>query len=88
MFTALPLIWFAAAAERLVRANRLAEIDRHLPGLDQSLAAAEHARDAAAAKMVSDHLQECGYALLCNGRVMLEHGELLPVPRQVGAGAA
>jgi len=42
---------------------------------------APEARDAAAAKMISDHLQECGYALLCNGRVMLEHGELLPVPR-------
>jgi len=42
---------------------------------------APDARDAAAAKMIFDHLQECGYALLCNGRVMLEHGDLLPVPR-------
>ena len=39
----------AAAAERLLRANRLAEIDRQLPGLQQSLAAAEEARDNAAA---------------------------------------
>ena len=39
----------AAAAERLLRGNRLAEIDRTLPGLDAALAAAESARDAAAA---------------------------------------
>jgi chromosome segregation protein len=39
----------AAAAERLLRANRLAEIDRQLPGLEQTVATAEEARDAAAA---------------------------------------
>ncbi len=39
----------AAAAERLLRANRLAEIDGQLPGLQQLLAAAEEARDSAAA---------------------------------------
>jgi len=49
---------------------------------------APDARDAAAAKMISDHLQECGYALLCNGRVMLEHGDLLPVPRPPSSAAA
>ena len=38
------------------------------------------APDAAAAKIVAEHLQECGYALLCNGRVLMEHGGLLPVP--------
>ena len=31
--------------------------------------------------VVAEHLQECGYALLCNGRVLMEHGGLLPVPR-------
>ena len=43
---------------------------------------APDATDAAAAKIVAEHLQECGYALLCNGRVLMEHGGLLPVPRQ------
>ena len=38
------------------------------------------ASDAAAAKIIAEHLQECGYALLCNGRVLMEHGGLLPVP--------
>ena len=38
------------------------------------------APDAAAAKIVAEHLQECGYALLCNGRVLMDHGGLLPVP--------
>ena len=49
---------------------------------------APDARDAVAARIVSDHLQECGYALLCNGRVMLEHGDLLPGPRLVDETAA
>lgn len=40
------------------------------------------AADAAAARIVAEHLQECGYALLCNGRVLMEHGGLLPVPHQ------
>ncbi|HEU0101773.1 MAG TPA: DUF5999 family protein [Mycobacteriales bacterium] len=40
------------------------------------------APDAAAAKIVAEHLQECGYALLCNGRVLMEHDGLLPVPRR------
>ena len=35
-----------------------------------------------AAKIVAEHLPECGYALLCNGRVLMEHGGLLPVPAQ------
>ena len=35
----------AAAAERLLRANRLAEIDRQLPALEQAVAAAEAVRD-------------------------------------------
>jgi chromosome segregation protein len=38
----------AAAAERLLRANRLAEIDRQLPGLEQAVSAAQATRDAAA----------------------------------------
>ncbi len=37
----------AAAAERLLRANRLAEIDGQLPALEQSVANAEAARDSA-----------------------------------------
>jgi chromosome segregation protein len=39
----------AAAAERLLRANRMAEIDRQLPGLDRTAASAEDARNAATA---------------------------------------
>ena len=39
----------AAAAERLLRANRLAEIDRQLPGLEGIVGAAEKDRDSAAA---------------------------------------
>ena len=39
----------AAAAERLLRANRLAEIDRQLPGLEQAVSDAQGVRDAAAA---------------------------------------
>lgn len=39
----------AAAAERLLRANRLAEIDRQLPGLQRAVEAAEQARDSAGA---------------------------------------
>jgi len=38
----------AAAAERLIRANRLAELDREIPGLEAAVAAAEQARDGAA----------------------------------------
>ena len=47
----------AAAAERLLRANRLAEIDRQLPGLDKAVADAQAARDAAASA-VETHRQE------------------------------
>jgi chromosome segregation protein len=47
----------AAAAERLLRANRLTEIDRQLPGLEQAVAEAETARDAAAAA-VEAHRQQ------------------------------
>ncbi len=43
----------AAAAERLLRANRLAEIDRQLPDLQQALTSAEQARDDAAAAVES-----------------------------------
>ena len=37
------------------------------------------ARDAAAAHIISNHLEDCGYALLCNGAFLLE-GEGLFVP--------
>ena len=37
----------AATAERLIRANRLAELGRELPGLEQSLSQAEASRDVA-----------------------------------------
>ena len=47
---------------------------------------APDAPDAAAARIVAEHLQECGYALLCNGRVLMEHGGLLPVPPRTPAG--
>lgn len=47
----------AAAAERLVRVNRLAEIERAVPGLEKTLAAAIAARDAAAAA-VDAHRRE------------------------------
>nr|ART35717.1 B408 [uncultured bacterium] len=47
----------AAAAERLLRANRLAEIDRLLPGLEQAVAKAEAARDSASAA-VEAHRRE------------------------------
>ncbi|MEO5972255.1 MAG: chromosome segregation protein SMC [Sphingomicrobium sp.] len=47
----------AAAAERLLRANRLAEIDRQIPSLDQAVVSAEAARDAAAGA-VETHRRE------------------------------
>ena len=47
----------AAAAERLLRANRLAEIDRQLPGLEQAVSDAEEARDRAAGA-VETHRQQ------------------------------
>ncbi|MCF2515803.1 chromosome segregation protein SMC [Sphingomonas sp. G124] len=47
----------AAAAERLLRANRLAEIDRQLPGLEQAVADAEAVRDSASAA-VEAHRRE------------------------------
>jgi hypothetical protein len=40
------------------------------------------ANDCSAARIVSDHLQDCGYALLCNGLILLEGDDLLPVPEQ------
>jgi hypothetical protein len=40
------------------------------------------ARDAEAARIVSDHLSDCGYALLCNGVILLEGDGALPVPAQ------
>jgi Family of unknown function (DUF5999) len=45
------------------------------------------APDAAAARIVSEHLQDCGYALLCNGAILLEGADdvlaapQLPRPR-------
>ena len=45
------------------------------------------APDALAARIVSEHLQDCGYALLCNGAVLLE-GDGLLVPQQRGEGLA
>lgn len=45
---------------------------------------AADAPDAGAARICSDHLQDCGYALLCNGAVLLE-GEGLLLPRQRAA---
>jgi chromosome segregation protein len=47
----------AAAAERLLRANRLAEIDRQLPGLEQAVSKAEADRDNAAGA-VETHRRE------------------------------
>ena len=38
------------------------------------------ANDCTAARIVSDHLQDCGYALLCNGLILLEGDGLLAVP--------
>ena len=40
------------------------------------------ANDCRAARIVSDHLQDCGYALLCNGLILLAGDDLLPVPQQ------
>jgi hypothetical protein len=40
------------------------------------------AADATAALIVSDHLQDCGYALLCNGVILLEGDDVLAVPVQ------
>ncbi|HSP39073.1 MAG TPA: DUF5999 family protein [Frankiaceae bacterium] len=47
------------------------------------------ASDASAARIVSEHLQDCGYALLCNGVILLEGGEPLAVtpPRRTPAAA-
>jgi hypothetical protein len=38
--------------------------------------------DCTAARIVSDHLQDCGYALLCNGLILLEGDDVLAVPQQ------
>ena len=38
------------------------------------------AADAAAARILADHLQDSGYALLCNGAVLLEGDGLLALP--------
>jgi hypothetical protein len=51
------------------------------------------ATDASAARIVSEHLQDCGYALLCNGVILLEGDGTLTVGPQrrqdrVGAGSA
>jgi hypothetical protein len=40
------------------------------------------AADCRAALIVSDHLQDCGYALLCNGLILLEGDDVLAVPVQ------
>ncbi len=47
----------AAAAERLLRANRLADIDRQIPGLQQAVESAQAERDAAA-NAVETHRRE------------------------------
>ena len=44
------------------------------------------APDAAAARIVSEHLQDCGYALLCNGLVLLEGDDVLALVQQRDAG--
>ena len=46
------------------------------------------ASDAAAARIVSEHLQDCGYALLCNGAVLLEGDGLLDIPAVRSGGLA
>ncbi len=46
------------------------------------------ARDAAAARMVANHLEDCGYALLCNGAVLLEGDGVLELPVQRDRAAA
>jgi len=51
----------AATAERLIRANRLGELDRILPGLEVSVAEAIEARDRAAAA-VEQYRREAGLA--------------------------
>jgi hypothetical protein len=43
-----------------------------------------HRPDAAAAHIVADHLEDCGYALLCNGAILLE-GDGLLLPPQLQA---
>ena len=40
------------------------------------------ASDASAARIVSEHLQDCGYALLCNGVILLEGDGTLVAPRR------
>jgi hypothetical protein len=40
------------------------------------------ASDAAAARIVAEHLQDCGYALLCNGLILLEGDGTLSVAKQ------
>jgi hypothetical protein len=42
------------------------------------------ASDASAARIVSEHLQDCGYALLCNGIILLEGDGTLAVTPQHG----
>jgi hypothetical protein len=51
------------------------------------------ASDASAARIVSEHLQDCGYALLCNGVILLEgdgtlgvSGQRRPQPAAAGCG--
>jgi hypothetical protein len=38
--------------------------------------------DCRAARIISDHLQDCGYALLCNGLILLEGDDVLALPEQ------
>lgn len=40
------------------------------------------APDASAARIVSEHLQDCGYALLCNGVILLEGDGTLVSPQR------
>jgi hypothetical protein len=40
------------------------------------------ASDASAARIISEHLQDCGYALLCNGVILLEGDGTLVLPQR------
>jgi hypothetical protein len=42
------------------------------------------ASDASAARIVSEHLEDCGYALLCNGVILLEGDGTLVTQRRSG----
>jgi chromosome segregation protein len=71
----------AAGAERLLRANRRAELERQLPGLDEAVAQALGARDAATAETDAfrRHAEEARQAALVaerEGREAVRAGDL------------